>query len=149
MVCTILSSHYVVVPSLSYVIAVLALRLQTGTKPKWQMGRKGRRSCDAGTEIFNRKGWLHARCSARPSAHWLLKPKPTRVDPALATRGCMPSILLYNELQDLQQFTEKHIFKNKIEKGGEKNPQKTKAQSLIRGHCMNGLFLPVLNGTNQ
>lgn len=53
--------HYIVeslcrcADSLSYVIALLALRLQTGTKPKWQMGRKGRRSCDAGAEIFNRK----------------------------------------------------------------------------------------------
>lgn len=36
------------------------------------MGRKGRRSCDAWAEIFNRKGWLRACCSARRSAHWLL-----------------------------------------------------------------------------
>lgn len=70
--------HYIVeslcrcAESLFYVIALLALRLRTGTKPKWQMGRKGRRSCDAWAEIFNRKGWLRACCSARRSAHWLL-----------------------------------------------------------------------------
>lgn len=47
MVGAILSSHYVVEPKASsYAIALLALRLQTGTKPKWQMGRKGRSLCD-------------------------------------------------------------------------------------------------------
>ena len=80
--------HYIVeslcrcAESLFYVIALLALRLQTGTKPKWQMGRKGRRSCDAWAEIFNRKGRLWARCSASSSAHWLLNISPTRIHPA-------------------------------------------------------------------
>lgn len=42
--------------SLSYVIALLALRLQTGTKPKWQLGRMGRGGVTHGMKYSTGKG---------------------------------------------------------------------------------------------
>lgn len=88
---TIVSSHYVVVAErLLHVYALLPLRLQTGTKPKWQMGRKGG-GCDAGKGVCE-----HAvRHACSPLGD---RPMPTRTSPAPSTtRKCMPCTLLYNE----------------------------------------------------
>lgn len=72
---TILSSHYVVVAErLLHVYALLPLRLQTGTKPKWQMERKGG-GCDAGKGVCEH-AVRHARSPLGD------KPTPTRTCPA-------------------------------------------------------------------
>lgn len=61
---TIVSSHYVVVAErLLHVYALLPLRLQTGTKPKWQMGRK-REAVTQGRASVNMLSGMRA-------AHWL------------------------------------------------------------------------------
>lgn len=63
-----MSSHYVVVAErLLHVYALLPLRLQTGTKPKWQMGRKGEAVTQGRASVNMLSGmrgahWVTGRC---------------------------------------------------------------------------------------